>query len=120
MQGFKSAKSTQRFISFQEAVHNTSNAFPLPKERSAPPGHRPCKHCATLTARRGPDVPGDSLGALCGNVAELMLSHTLDLIGLSVQNLAHNIDMFAARILGLIPSGLIFDSRKGIPESAKL
>jgi hypothetical protein len=108
MQSFKSARSTQRFLSFQEAVHKIFNIqrLPAPEERTEPLGHRPCKRGAKPTPRPGPDVPGHLL-PVRSNVAGL--SQTLDLIGLSAQNLAHNKDIFAARILGL--DHRLFESR---------
>jgi hypothetical protein len=69
-----------------------------PEGRTAPPGYRRCKSCAKPTPGRG--RARHLLRALCGNLAELALSHMLDLIGIN-QDLARNIDIFAARLVSL-------------------
>ena len=64
MQGFKSVGSAQRFLSVHAAAYNTFNV------QRQPSGHRPCRRGVKSSLRREPDVPGDLLRALFGNVTE--------------------------------------------------
>ena len=72
MQGFKSVGSAQRFLSVHAAakILSTSSAILPQQERTEPSGHRPCRHGVKSSLRREPDVPGDLLRAIFGNVTE--------------------------------------------------
>ena len=72
MQGFKSVGSAQRFSQCkqQHKIPSTSNVILPQQERTEPSGHRPCRHGAKSSLRREPDVPGDLLRAIFGNVTE--------------------------------------------------
>ena len=52
--------------------YNTFNvrAISPQQERTEPSGHRPCRHGVKSSLRREPDVPGDLLRAIFGNVTE--------------------------------------------------
>ena len=56
----------------QHKIPSTSNAISPPQERTEPSGHRPCRHGVNSSLRREPepDVPGDLLRAIFGNVTE--------------------------------------------------
>ena len=69
MQGFKSVGSAQRFLSVHK-IPSTSSAISPQQERTEPSGHRPCRHGVKSSLRREPDVPGDLLRAIFGNVTE--------------------------------------------------
>src|SRR5208282_986780 len=47
---------------------STSSAILPQQERTEPSGHRPCRHGVKSSLRREPDVPGDLLRAIFGNV----------------------------------------------------
>jgi transposase-like protein len=72
MQGFKSVGSAQRFFSVHAAAYNTttSSAISPQQELTEPSGHRPCRRGVKSSLRREPDVPGDLLRAIFGNVTE--------------------------------------------------
>jgi hypothetical protein len=72
MQGFKSEGSAQRFFSVHAAAYNTttSGAISPQQERTEPSGHRPCRRGVKSSLRREPDVSGDLLRAIFGNVTE--------------------------------------------------
>ena len=54
----------------QHKIPSTSNVILPQQERTEPSGHRPCRHGATSSLRREPDVPRDLLRAIFGNVTE--------------------------------------------------
>jgi hypothetical protein len=54
----------------QPTTHSTSNVISPQQERTEPSGHRPCRRGVKSSLRRAPDVPGDLLRALFGNVTE--------------------------------------------------
>jgi len=56
----------------QHKIPSTSNAISPQQERTEPSGHRPCRHGVKSSLRREPepDVPGDLLRAIFGNVTE--------------------------------------------------
>ncbi len=54
----------------QHKIPSTSNVILPQQERTEPSGHRPCRHGAKSSLRREPDVPGDLLRAILGNVTE--------------------------------------------------
>jgi len=54
----------------QHKIPSTSSAISPQQERTEPSGHRPCRHGVKSSLRREPDVPGDLLRAIFGNVTE--------------------------------------------------
>ena len=56
----------------QHKIPSTSSAISPQQERTEPSGHRPCRHGVKSSLRREPDVPGDLLRAIFGNVTEPM------------------------------------------------
>src|ERR1019366_7100094 len=54
----------------QHKILSTSNVILPQQERTEPSGHRPCRHGVKSSPRREPDVPGDLLRAIFGNVTE--------------------------------------------------
>ncbi len=54
----------------QPTTLSTSSAISPQQERTEPSGHRPCRRGVKSSLRREPDVPGDLLRALFGNVTE--------------------------------------------------
>jgi hypothetical protein len=56
----------------QHKVPSTSSAISPQQERTDPSEHRPCRRGVKSSLRREPDVPGDLLRALIGNVTEPM------------------------------------------------
>ena len=54
----------------QPIILSTSNAILPQQERTEPSGHRPCRRGVKSSLRREPDVPGDLLRAIFGNVTE--------------------------------------------------
>src|SRR5450756_662580 len=54
----------------QPTTHSTSNVISPQQERTELSGHRPCRRGMKSSLRREPDVPGDLLRALFGNVTE--------------------------------------------------
>src|ERR1700720_3807274 len=54
----------------QPTTFSTSSAILPQQERTEPSGHRPCRHGTKSSLRREPDVPGELLCALFGNVTE--------------------------------------------------
>src|ERR1019366_9267454 len=54
----------------QHKILSTSSAISPQQERTAPSGHRPCRHGVKSSLLREPDVPGDLLRAIFGNVTE--------------------------------------------------
>jgi hypothetical protein len=54
----------------QPTIPSTSSAISRQQERAEPSGHRPYRHGTKSSLRREPDVPGDLLRALFGNVTE--------------------------------------------------
>ena len=54
----------------QHKILSTSSAISPQQERTEPSGHRPCRHGVKSSLRREPDVPGDLLRAIFGNVTE--------------------------------------------------
>ena len=72
MQGFKSAGPRKDFSQFTQppTTPSTSNVISPLQERTEPSGHRPCRRGAKSSPRCEPDVPGDLLRALFGNVTE--------------------------------------------------
>ena len=54
----------------QPITLSTSSAISPQQERTEPSGHRPCRHGVKSSLRREPDVPGDLLRAIFGNVTE--------------------------------------------------
>ena len=72
MQGFKSVGSAQRFLSVHAATQNTFN---VQRHLTSARTHRAFRASAMQTwvkssLRREPDVPGDLLRAIFGNVIE--------------------------------------------------
>src|ERR1700730_7134237 len=57
----------------QPTTPSTSSAISPQQERTEPSGHRPCRRGVKSSLRREPDVPGDLLRALFGNVTKLPL-----------------------------------------------
>ncbi len=72
MQGFKSVESAQRFSQCmqQPIILSTSNVILPQQERTEPSAHRPCRRGVKSSPRREPEVPGDLLRAIFGNVTE--------------------------------------------------
>jgi hypothetical protein len=54
----------------QPTTHSTPNVISPPQERTEPSGHRLCRRGVKSSLRREPDVPGDLLRAIFGNVTE--------------------------------------------------
>ena len=54
----------------QYKIPSTSSAISPQQERTEPSGHRPCRHGVKSSLRREPDVPGDLLRAIFGNVTK--------------------------------------------------
>ena len=54
----------------QPTILSTSSAISPQQERTEPSGHRPCRHDVKSSVRREPDMLGDVLRALFGNVTE--------------------------------------------------
>src|ERR1019366_1991533 len=54
----------------QPIILSTSSAISPQQERTEPSGHRPCRRDVKSSLRREPDVPGDLLRAIFGNVTE--------------------------------------------------
>src|SRR5271157_100374 len=54
----------------QPIILSTSSAISPQQERTEPSVHRPCRHGVKSSLRREPDVPGDLLRAIFGNVTE--------------------------------------------------
>ena len=54
----------------QPIILSTSSAISPQQERTEPTGHRPCRHGVKSSLLREPDVPGDLLRAIFGNVTE--------------------------------------------------
>src|SRR5208283_253593 len=54
----------------QHKIPSTSSAISPQQERTEPSGHRPCRHGVKSSLRREPDVPGDLLRAIFGNVTK--------------------------------------------------
>ena len=54
----------------QPTTPSTSSAISPQQERTEPSGPRPCRRGTKSSPRREPDVPGDFLRALFGNVTE--------------------------------------------------
>ena len=54
----------------QHKILSTSSAISPQQERTEPSGHRPCRRGVKSSLRREPDVPGDLLRAIFGNVTE--------------------------------------------------
>ena len=54
----------------QHKIPSTSSAISPQQERTEPSGYRPCRHGVKSSLRREPDVPGDLLRAIFGNVTE--------------------------------------------------
>src|ERR1700730_1304323 len=54
----------------QPTTFSTPSAILPQQERTEPSGHRPCRHGTKSSLRREPDVPGELLCALLGNVTE--------------------------------------------------
>ena len=54
----------------QHKIPSTSSAISPQQERTEPSGHRPCRHSVKSSLRREPDVPGDLLRAIFGNVTK--------------------------------------------------
>ena len=54
----------------QPIILSTSSAISPQQERTEPSGHRPCRHGVKSSLRREPDVSGDLLRAIFGNVTE--------------------------------------------------
>src|SRR5271157_3386883 len=71
MQRFKSVGSAQTFLS-THAAYNTFNVplSGLSQERTEPSGHELCRHGVKSSLRREPDVPGDLLRVIFGNVTK--------------------------------------------------
>jgi len=55
----------------QHKIPSTSSAISPQQERTEPSGHRPCRRGVKSSLRREPDVPGDLLRAIFGNVTKL-------------------------------------------------
>src|ERR1035437_5803514 len=54
----------------QPTTHSKANVISPQQERTQLSGHRPCRRGMKSSLRREPDVPGDLLRALFGNVTE--------------------------------------------------
>jgi hypothetical protein len=54
----------------QHKILSTSSAISPQQERTEPSGHRPCRHGVKSSLLREPEVPGDLLRAIFGNVTE--------------------------------------------------
>src|SRR5208282_786392 len=54
----------------QPIILSTSSTISPQQERTEPSGHRPCRHGVKSSLLREPDVPGDLLRAIFGNVTE--------------------------------------------------
>src|ERR1019366_2369149 len=54
----------------QPIILSTFSAISPQQERTEPSGHRPCRRGMKSSLRREPDVPGDLLRAIFGNVTE--------------------------------------------------
>src|SRR5208337_4564972 len=54
----------------QHKILSTSNVILPRQERAEPSGRRPCRHGVKSSLLREPEVPGDLLRALFGNVTE--------------------------------------------------
>src|SRR5208337_750534 len=54
----------------QPITLSTSSAISPQQERTEPSGHRQCRHGVKSSLLREPDVPGDLLRAIFGNVTE--------------------------------------------------
>ena len=54
----------------QPIILSTSSAISPQQERTEPSGHQPCRHGVKSSLRREPDVPGNLLRAIFGNVTE--------------------------------------------------
>src|SRR5208283_1805357 len=61
----------------QPIILSTSSAISPQQERTEPSVHRPCRRGVKSSLRREPDVPGDLLHAIFGNVTEPALAYRL-------------------------------------------
>lgn len=72
MQGFKNVGQPKDFSQStpRSTTHSTSDDTSSQPKRTKPSGPRRCRHGTKSSQRREPDVPGDFIRALFGNVTE--------------------------------------------------